>query len=170
MCEAYNFLASNYIPSDEVFVFGFSRNAYTARATAGEIARAGICQDIQMSRFWEMYSIYKTKDAKTSIEETAWGQPNPAVADKAENDLTDNDMVMISEGDKEYSPYKVRKGAGADWLAYCQKPVDIKIVDISDTVGSLGFPENKWVDVSKWNKPYAFHNTDLYPGGLLFPS
>ena len=122
-----------------------------------------------MSRFWEMYAVYKMKDAKTPIEETAWGKPNRAVDDKAEKDLTDNDMVTISEGDKENSPYKVRKGAGADWLSYCQKPVDIKIVGVFDTVGSVGLPENKWIDVSKWNKPYAFHNTDLHPGGL-FPS
>ena len=116
-----------------------------------------------------MYSVYKTKDAKTPVEETGWVKPNPAIAAKAGKDLTDNDMVTISEGDNEYSPYKVRKGAGAEWLSYCHKPVDIKIVGVFHTVGSVGFPENKWIDVSKWNKPYAFHNTDLHPGGL-FPS
>lgn len=95
-----------------------------------------------MSKFWEMYSVYKTKDAKTPVEETGWAKPNPAIAEKAEKDLIDNDMVTISEGDNEYSPYKVRKGAGAEWLSYCHKPVDIKIVGVFDTVGSVGFPEN----------------------------
>ena len=73
-------------------------------------------------------------------------------------------MVTISEGDSEYNSYKVRKGAGAEWLSYCHKPVDIKIVGVFDTVGSVGLPENKWIDVSKWNKRYAFHNTDPHPG------
>ena len=117
-----------------------------------------------MSRFWEMYSVYKTKKAETPIEETAWGKPNREIADKAEEDLKSDDWVVISEGDREYAPYKVRKGAGYDWLSYCQKPVDIKIVGVFDTVGSLGYPRNKFVDVTKYNKPYAFYNTDLHPG------
>lgn len=117
-----------------------------------------------MSGFWEMYSVYKKKEATTPIEETDWGKPNSAIADKPEKDLTDKDMITISPGDNDYAPYKVRKGAGANWLAYCHKPVDIKIVGVFDTVGSVGFPENKWIDVSEWNKPYAFHNTDLHPG------
>lgn len=111
-----------------------------------------------------MYSIYKTKDAGTPLEETAWGRYNSEVTDKDEKDLTDDDMVVISKGDKNYSSYKVRKGAGHDWLSYCQKPVDIKIVGVFDTVGSVGVPENKWIDAAKWNKPYAFHNTNVHPG------
>lgn len=35
--EAYNFVAMNYAPGDEVYCFGFSRGAYTARAVAGLI-------------------------------------------------------------------------------------------------------------------------------------
>ena len=32
VCEAYNFVVNNYSPGDEIYVFGFSRGAYTARA------------------------------------------------------------------------------------------------------------------------------------------
>lgn len=39
---AYRFLALNYESGDEVFVFGFSRGAYTARSLAGMIARVGL--------------------------------------------------------------------------------------------------------------------------------
>ena len=35
--EAYTFLALNYEPGDEVFLFGFSRGAYTVRSLAGLI-------------------------------------------------------------------------------------------------------------------------------------
>lgn len=54
-CAVY-FLANNYKAGDEVFVFGFLHGAYTARATAGLVARVGICQDIQVSQLWEIYS------------------------------------------------------------------------------------------------------------------
>src|SRR5689334_4218024 len=39
---AYRFLAQNYEPGDEIFVFGFSRGAFTARSVAGMVARVGL--------------------------------------------------------------------------------------------------------------------------------
>jgi uncharacterized protein (DUF2235 family) len=38
----YRFLALNFEPGDEVYVFGFSRGAYTARSLAGMAARVGL--------------------------------------------------------------------------------------------------------------------------------
>ena len=39
---AYRFLALNYDQGDEIFVFGFSRGAYTARSVVGMIGRVGL--------------------------------------------------------------------------------------------------------------------------------
>ncbi len=39
---AYRWLALNYEPEDEIFIFGFSRGAYTARSIAGMIGRVGL--------------------------------------------------------------------------------------------------------------------------------
>jgi uncharacterized protein (DUF2235 family) len=41
-CNAYRFLAEHYQPGDRIFLFGFSRGAYTVRALAGAIYRFGI--------------------------------------------------------------------------------------------------------------------------------
>ena len=38
----YRFLASNYEPGDEIFVFGFSRGAYTSRSLVGMIGKVGL--------------------------------------------------------------------------------------------------------------------------------
>ena len=38
----YRFLAQNYEPGDQIFIFGFSRGAYTARSVAGWIGRVGL--------------------------------------------------------------------------------------------------------------------------------
>ncbi|MEZ0581008.1 DUF2235 domain-containing protein [Nocardioides sp. MH1] len=38
----YRFLAQNYEPGDQIFIFGFSRGAYTARSLAGMIGRVGL--------------------------------------------------------------------------------------------------------------------------------
>ncbi len=39
---AYRFLALNYDEGDEIFVFGFSRGAYTARSLVGMVGRVGL--------------------------------------------------------------------------------------------------------------------------------
>jgi hypothetical protein len=38
----YRFLSLNYEPGDEIFVFGFSRGAYTARSLAGMVGKVGL--------------------------------------------------------------------------------------------------------------------------------
>lgn len=40
--DAYRFLALNYRPGDHLYVFGFSRGAYTARSLLGMIAAVGL--------------------------------------------------------------------------------------------------------------------------------
>jgi hypothetical protein len=40
--SGYRFLALNYEPGDEIFVFGFSRGAYTARSLVGMVGRVGL--------------------------------------------------------------------------------------------------------------------------------
>ena len=40
--EAYTFLMNTWQPGDKVFVFGFSRGAYTARALCGMLYRVGL--------------------------------------------------------------------------------------------------------------------------------
>jgi uncharacterized protein (DUF2235 family) len=42
VAEAYTFLMQHWQPGDEVYVFGFSRGAYTARALVGMLNRPGL--------------------------------------------------------------------------------------------------------------------------------
>lgn len=40
--SAYQFISQNYIPGDEIYLFGFSRGAFTARSLVGLITACGI--------------------------------------------------------------------------------------------------------------------------------
>ncbi|WEX12307.1 DUF2235 domain-containing protein [Chelativorans sp. AA-79] len=40
--DAYEWLVGQYNPEDEIFIFGFSRGAFTARSLAGFIAKYGL--------------------------------------------------------------------------------------------------------------------------------
>src|SRR6202171_3554538 len=42
MADGYRFLIFNYSPGDEIYVFGFSRGAYTARSFVGVLRTFGI--------------------------------------------------------------------------------------------------------------------------------
>jgi uncharacterized protein (DUF2235 family) len=55
---AYGFLAHNYDDGDEIFFFGFSRGAYTARAIASLVAETGLLTKRGMDRFPELYNTY----------------------------------------------------------------------------------------------------------------
>jgi len=43
--DGYRFLGNNYQPGDEIFIFGFSRGAFTARSLAGLIGGGGAASD-----------------------------------------------------------------------------------------------------------------------------
>ncbi|KAF4951509.1 hypothetical protein FSARC_12903 [Fusarium sarcochroum] len=53
--EAYNFIVSNYNQGDELYFFGFSRGAFTVRATAGLVQEVGIIKSHLMTHFLEHY-------------------------------------------------------------------------------------------------------------------
>ena len=58
--DAYAFLAANYCEGDEIFLFGFSRGAYTARSVAGMIGWVGLIHKGDMDDFallWEGYRL-----------------------------------------------------------------------------------------------------------------
>ncbi len=68
--EGYKFLSSNYDDGDEIFVFGFSRGAYTARSLVGMIRNCGLLPPASLQldqpddnlHLLEAYEIYRTRD------------------------------------------------------------------------------------------------------------
>jgi len=63
--EAYRNLVFWYEPGDEIFVFGFSRGAYTARSLAGLIRTAGIPPRAHLPRLQEAVEIYRARGPDT---------------------------------------------------------------------------------------------------------
>ncbi|KAH8835303.1 hypothetical protein DL96DRAFT_39490 [Flagelloscypha sp. PMI_526] len=114
--EAYAFIAHNYTPGDEIFLFGFSRGAYTARMVAMMIGAIGILDRQDMDHFASIFLSYQKLANCDELEEkdaleatlTPWNQPT--------------------------SPGRVRAAAG-------DPNFSIKCVGVWDTVGSIGLPE-----------------------------
>ena len=60
--QAYRYLVNHYEPGDDVFFFGFSRGAYTARSTAGFIRKCGLLRREHARRLEEAYDFYRRRD------------------------------------------------------------------------------------------------------------
>lgn len=71
--DAYRFLVQNFEPGDELFFFGFSRGAFTARSTAGFVRNCGILRKEFADRVDEAYALYRNRSSTThpkSVEAT----------------------------------------------------------------------------------------------------
>ena len=55
--EAYRTIVENYDEGDELFFFGFSRGAFTARRTAGFVRNRGLLKRQDASRIEEAYEL-----------------------------------------------------------------------------------------------------------------
>ena len=110
--RAYEWLIENYSEGDEIFIFGFSRGAYTARSLAGLIAKLGILKPGSPIGVAQLFSRYKRSD-----EETIGKLRELQDTGKLEN-------ITLEER----------------WMLKYSQPAKIKMVGVWDTVGSLGIP------------------------------
>ncbi len=61
--DCYSFLAEVYDPGDSVYLFGFSRGAYTARSLAGMVAAFGVpTKNLSNSTTTEIFAAYRERD------------------------------------------------------------------------------------------------------------
>jgi uncharacterized protein (DUF2235 family) len=108
---AYEWLVENYSNGDEIFIFGFSRGAYTARSLAGLIAKLGILKPGSPIGVSQLYERYKRSD-----EQTIWELHERQDAGTLDATLEER------------------------WMLKYSQPANIKVVAVWDTVGALGIP------------------------------
>lgn len=63
--NGYRFLAESYEPGDRVYLFGFSRGAYTARSLAGLIHNCGILRREQVGQVDAAFAFYRDRTNQT---------------------------------------------------------------------------------------------------------
>jgi uncharacterized protein (DUF2235 family) len=57
--DAYRFLVGNYEPGDELYLFGFSRGAFTARSIVGMIRKCGILRRESVQHYHAARELYR---------------------------------------------------------------------------------------------------------------
>ncbi|TQV76563.1 DUF2235 domain-containing protein [Aliikangiella marina] len=66
--DAYRFIAHNYQAGDEIFCFGFSRGAYTARALGGMFQTIGLLPKNRLDELRVAYKYYRTPPHKRDAQ------------------------------------------------------------------------------------------------------
>jgi len=139
--EVYRALVFCYEPGDEVFIFGFSRGAYTARSLAGMIRSCGIPPRDAVGRVPEALDRYRSRDPETHPD--------------------DPESFHFRRG---FSPFTATSEAEFNWRVKSKAGLCVKLnlayLGVWDTVGALGVPS--FLGISHlFNKKYQFHDTDL---------
>lgn len=134
--EAYAFIAQNYHPGDEIFLFGFSRGAYTARMVAMFIGAIGVLDRTDMDHFADIFVAYQKLGKET----------DPRQIEKLEASLN-----------KWTSPdSRGKRRANSDNDSF-----SIKCVGVFDTVGSVGLPEELTHKSPSTKSIFGFPNNEL---------
>ncbi len=82
--DCYRFLVHNYEDGDEIYLFGYSRGAYTVRSLAGLVRNAGVLRKSKAGCYREAYRLYRRADAAPdSREAVAFRAANSRDADIA---------------------------------------------------------------------------------------
>jgi hypothetical protein len=63
--DVYRVLVQDFEPGDELFFFGFSRGAFTARSAVGFIRNCGILRREHIDRVDEAYALYRSRSSHT---------------------------------------------------------------------------------------------------------
>ena len=143
--QGYKFLIDRYSAGDEIYIFGFSRGAYTARSLTGLIRNSGLL---------DRTVILKAGDPKYS----SWEKPTL----EKFCTLDPDDVPHIMDA---YQLYRNRDGsADTDFSRkfradYSHKDVTIKFLGVWDTVGALGIPFKLFESFNA--EEYKFHDEEL---------
>lgn len=84
--DAYRFLVGNYELGDELFLFGFSRGAFTARSIGGMIRKCGILR---------RGAVNKYKEAKELYHSAVHPDDAAAVAFRKANSISPDEQIKI---------------------------------------------------------------------------
>ena len=69
--DGYRFLANNWERGDEIYLFGFSRGAFTARSLCGFLSACGLLERHAMRRLLEAWELYRQPEDQRDPDKLA---------------------------------------------------------------------------------------------------
>jgi uncharacterized protein (DUF2235 family) len=146
LSDGYRFLIFNYSPGDEIYVFGFSRGAYTARSFVGLLSTCGILHRQHARRANEAVDLYKRRRISDLFQDEVLrfrSECSPHIC------VSEREDAWRTENVAQYQP-------GSTPL------LKVKYLGVWDTVGALGIPRY-FVLANAINRIHQFHDVSLSP-------
>lgn len=135
--ECYLFIAERYQPGDSIYLFGFSRGAYTVRSLAGLICQFGIDKALTNQDLARPETSTVDQTNKPAIT-TESNRPEETSAQRANQSIEYLNQLRVA--------YKQLKAGQSDQVVSdykrthdCYEP-HIEMIGVWDTVGALGIP------------------------------
>ncbi|UWQ95073.1 DUF2235 domain-containing protein [Rhodobacteraceae bacterium M385] len=141
--EAYRHLVFMHEPGDEIYIFGFSRGAFTARSLAGFVRSTGIVDRDRLHLLPEAIERYRRRD-----DDTTHPSSDESHAFRAKLSL----RVVTSAAE---AAYRAAQGMPEAPL------INIAYLGVWDTVGALGVPNHLKLASLLNGGSYSFHDADL---------
>jgi uncharacterized protein (DUF2235 family) len=127
--DAYEWLIQHYNLGDELFLFGFSRGAYTARSLSGLIGKFGLLVPGAPISIGQLYSRYRLGGQAKTIR------------------------TLLGEQAKGRTDFNLEER----WLLKYSQPIDIKFIGVWDTVGALRKSEIQFLNTGvRVSNKFAF--------------
>lgn len=145
--DGYRFLRENFQPSDQIYVLGFSRGAYSARSLAGMVLRCGILKRDADPKFPELGADLLTTQQDGNLR----------------MDAVDRVFALYKRAYDEKNRPEVERFK----QQFCHD-TGVRLVGVWDTVGALGIPDGVVPFLNKFDKSldaklYGFLDTELHP-------
>lgn len=143
--EAYRFLIFNYDPGDEIYVFGFSRGAFSARTFVGFVRHVGPLSRLHVARIDDALDLYEQRleGADGASEKMRRFRSDYAAA------------VCVGDDDDAWRCKNV-----PDYTKGKAPPFRIRYLGVWDTVEALGVPGMMWISRFT-NRGNAFHDSSI---------
>lgn len=154
--ELYIFLVNNYEPGDQIYLFGFSRGAYTVRLLAGMILDQGILRKSQYNNRSDedlendISQIYKNlrtsiaKNKENKLEKTKAFSEKMKRTRKAFRDLPSK-INRLKELPEDTDPHK---------------DIQIKFIGVWDTVDAYAIPSDTLANLFDYFFDTSFRESD----------
>jgi len=147
IADAYRFLVFNYEPGDEVYIFGFSRGAFTARSLGGLIRKCGIVTRDRLEMVDEAFAFYKDNREEA--------HPDGVLAQQFR--MENSQDMLMKEEDRTF-----RRDKGIPDELNSQPLFTLTYLGVWDTVGALGVPQYLLFEhIFHTAAKYQFHDLNL---------
>ena len=147
IARGYTFISRNYVEGDKIFIIGFSRGAYTARALAGLITNKGL-----LARKFN-----QGEDESYDMAVRAWFSYREGIKQESYKNRLQNMLTAFTSLKNYFLQYSIDED---DFI----KNIPVEAVAVWDTVGSLGIPDFEFDDNrAEIRDGFAFADNALNP-------